>query len=107
MIEGIVSSMCDAFHIPHFTTNWMISEETMFETHKFTRNFFPESNVYSRALAEIVVNFGWSSFTVLYDSNDGKCVLHAMTEDLLNWFSILMVEHRSYEIAGHFTNQWS
>lgn len=72
IIQGIVSSMCDTFHIPHFTTNWMISEDTLFDTHKFTRNFFPESNVYSRALAEIVVNFGWKSFTVLYDSNDGK-----------------------------------
>lgn len=72
IIEGIVSSMCDTFHIPHFTTNWMISEDTMFDTHKFTRNFFPESNVYSRALAEMVVNFGWKSFTVLYDSNDGN-----------------------------------
>ncbi|XP_037042024.1 glutamate receptor ionotropic, kainate 2-like [Bradysia coprophila] len=69
--NGIVSSMCDVFHIPHFTTNWMVSEDTMFDTHKFTRNFFPESNAYSRALAEIVVNFGWTSFTVLYDSKEG------------------------------------
>lgn len=71
LFKGIVSSICDTFSIPHFIANWRISEDSLFETHKFTRNFFPESNFFSRALAEIAIDFEWKSFTVLYDSNDG------------------------------------
>lgn len=71
---GIVASICNNFQIPHFVGHWEPEMEmpAAENVHMFTKNFFPESNLYSRALAEIIVNFGWKSFTILYDNNDGK-----------------------------------
>lgn len=73
--SGIVASICNNFQIPHFVGHWAPEDEmpTIENVHMYTRNFFAESNIYSRALAEIIVNFGWKSFTILYDNNDGKC----------------------------------
>lgn len=47
------------------------------EEHSYTRNLFPESNVFSRALAQIIVEYEWKSFTILYDHPDGNPVHNA------------------------------
>lgn len=71
--NGIVSSICNTFQIPHLITNWQPEELRPIdidEMHAYTRNFYPEGNVYSRALASIVVEYEWRTFTILYEHPD-------------------------------------
>lgn len=62
--------------MPHFVTNWQPEDlrppapAADAEPHAYTRNFFPDSNVYSRALAEVIVEYEWKSFTILYEHPD-------------------------------------
>lgn len=70
--KGIVASICNYHQVPHFMTTWMPEDLLPIgDEHSYTRNLFPESNVYSRALAQIIVEYEWKSFTILYDHPDG------------------------------------
>lgn len=57
-----------------------IGGETDADRHAYTRNFFPDSNVYSRSLAEVIVEFEWHSFTVLYEHSDALMRLQDVLE---------------------------
>lgn len=37
-----------------------------------TINVYPDSNVLSRALADLLVDYSWKSFTLLYDTDEGE-----------------------------------
>lgn len=39
--------------------------------HDMTLNVYPDSNVLSRALADLLVDYSWKSFTMLYDTDEG------------------------------------
>lgn len=72
----MVAAICHQLHIPHFVAVWQPSETITNEFHKFTRNLFPRASTYSGALRDIVVNYGWKGFTLLYENNDGLIRLY-------------------------------
>lgn len=37
---------------------------------QFTRNFFPENELFARALAQVIVDYEWDSFTLIYENNN-------------------------------------
>lgn len=43
---------------------------------EFTRNFFPSANLLSRALGEIIVDYDWKAFTIIYEGRDSLIRLH-------------------------------
>lgn len=60
-------------HIPHILTHW--TPEPLGGNkakNVMTLNVYPDSNVLSRALADLLVDYSWKSFTVLYDTDEGK-----------------------------------
>lgn len=38
--------------------------------HQYTRNFFPDNNMFNRALSQIIVDYEWKSFTIVYEFQD-------------------------------------
>lgn len=74
-ISETVGSVCNELGIPHIIAHWR-PEETSNETehHLYTRNMFPDNNVYSKALAQIVDDYEWKGFTLIYENKDSECV---------------------------------
>lgn len=66
----IVASICNEFGIPHFVGHWspeLPSAST--ELHAFTRNLFPNSDIYSLSLSDIIRDNDWKTFTIIYDDD--------------------------------------
>ncbi|XP_055588380.1 glutamate receptor ionotropic, kainate 2-like [Uranotaenia lowii] len=70
---GIVSSICRTIEIPHIITHW--DPEPLGgidpELQSMTINLYPEADVLSRALRDLIVDYSWKSFTIIYDSDEG------------------------------------
>lgn len=75
-LSGVVAAICNQLEIPHFVAVWQPPETYTNKYHNYTRNLFPKANIYTKALYDIIYNYGWSGFTVLYENNDGLIRLH-------------------------------
>ena len=64
-----VQSICDAMEIPHVETRWDYSDNKDF----FSINLFPDYTKLSQAFIDFISYSQWTSFVILYDSDDGKC----------------------------------
>ncbi|XP_040172149.1 glutamate receptor ionotropic, kainate 2-like [Anopheles arabiensis] len=73
LTAGIVGSVCKTLEIPHIITHW--DPEPLggieAELRAMTINLYPEADVLSRALADLIVDYSWKSFTIIYDSDEG------------------------------------
>uniref|UniRef100_A0A182U976 Glutamate receptor 1 n=1 Tax=Anopheles melas TaxID=34690 RepID=A0A182U976_9DIPT len=73
LTSGIVGSICKTLEIPHIITHW---DPEPFggldpDLQAMTINLYPEADVLSRALADLIVDYSWKSFTIIYDSDEG------------------------------------
>lgn len=77
MFLGIIASISNTLGIPHFIAHWEPPEVVVNRSNRqYTRNFFPSSNLFSRALGEIIVDYDWTAFTIIYDSRESLTRLH-------------------------------
>lgn len=74
---GIVASICNEYGIPHFLGRWA-PEVPAYKRpfRQYTRNLFPEPNAFSRALADLIAESDWTSFTIIYEDNYALMKLH-------------------------------
>lgn len=49
--------------------------------HKFTVNLFPRSSLYASALKDIIDDYGWQKFTLIYQDRDSLARLHKILEN--------------------------
>lgn len=73
---GIVRSICETLEIPHVVTSW----DPGAPTSQYTNNLYPEPEVLSQALADMVRQMRWRSFTVLYESDDALIRLQGVLQ---------------------------
>ncbi|XP_053682747.1 glutamate receptor ionotropic, kainate 2-like [Sabethes cyaneus] len=70
---GIVSSVCRTIEIPHIITHW--DPEPLGgvdpDLQAMTINLYPDADVLSQALRDLIVDYSWKSFTIIYDSDEG------------------------------------
>ncbi|BFF96201.1 glutamate receptor ionotropic kainate 2 [Drosophila madeirensis] len=80
--SDIVALVCNNTGIPHIEFD-VADEEHVAErpNHQMTLNLYPSQVILSKAYADIVQNFGWRKFTIVYDSSDAKAA--ARLQDLL------------------------
>lgn len=62
-----VQSICDTMEIPHLETRW----DYRLRRESCLVNLFPHPSMLSRAYVDIVRAWGWKSFTIIYESNEG------------------------------------
>ncbi|XP_017132703.1 glutamate receptor ionotropic, kainate 2 [Drosophila elegans] len=80
--SDIVALVCNNTGIPHIEFD--VSDEEHQEekpNHQLTINLYPSQVILSKAYADIVQNFGWRKFTIVYDADDAKAA--ARLQDLL------------------------
>lgn len=75
--SGIVASICNEFNVPHLIGHWEPeTPDYKRQFRQFTRNFFPSPKAFSRALADIIEEYDWKAFTILYEDDYGLIKLH-------------------------------
>lgn len=96
--SGIVAAICNEAGIPHFTANWVLEMSPALRSlQNHTRNLFPSSDQFSRALADKISDDDWKTFTIIYEdahslmrlqdilqlrgSVDSQIVVRQMSED--------------------------
>ena len=63
-----VQSICDALEIPHVEMRWDFREIPDF----YSINLYPHYRTLSKAYLDAIKYWAWTSFTILYQSNEGK-----------------------------------
>ncbi|KAK7085547.1 hypothetical protein SK128_021963, partial [Halocaridina rubra] len=62
-----VQSICDALEIPHIETRW----DYRLRRDDYSVNLYPHPSSLSKAYLDLVRLFGWKSFCILYEDNEG------------------------------------
>ncbi|XP_031331870.1 glutamate receptor ionotropic, kainate 2-like [Photinus pyralis] len=62
-----VQSICDTMEIPHLETRW----DYRLRRESCLVNLYPHPKTLSKAYVDLVRAWGWKSFTIIYESNEG------------------------------------
>ncbi|CAH0555475.1 unnamed protein product [Brassicogethes aeneus] len=65
--SAIIQSMTSFFEIPHIQTSWKPAGSPLSST---VVNFFPEADLFSQGLAEIVRSLQWEKFVIVYETEE-------------------------------------
>lgn len=69
--SGIVSSIADAVDVPHIKAHWDREPLGGRSSNQMTLNVYPDTETLSRAYAELLVDYTWKSYTIIYEDDDG------------------------------------
>ncbi|XP_043256506.1 glutamate receptor ionotropic, kainate 2-like [Colletes gigas] len=74
--HGIVASTAARFDIPHIDFTWRQNEELQVDQEPknptpMTINVYPDSEMIGKAIADVVESMKWTTFTAVYQTNDG------------------------------------
>ncbi|XP_076667715.1 kainate-type ionotropic glutamate receptor subunit 1D isoform X9 [Andrena cerasifolii] len=62
-----VQSICDTMEIPHLETRW----DYRLRRQSCLVNLYPHPTTLSKAYVDLVKAWGWKSFTIIYENNEG------------------------------------
>ncbi|KAI5699759.1 hypothetical protein M8J75_008315 [Diaphorina citri] len=62
-----VQAICDTMEIPHLETRW----DYRLRRESCLVNLYPHPNTLSKAYVDLVKAWGWKSFTIIYETNEG------------------------------------
>ncbi|XP_055710635.1 glutamate receptor ionotropic, kainate 2 isoform X2 [Phlebotomus papatasi] len=62
-----IQSICDTMEIPHLETRW----DYRLRRESCLVNLYPHPSMLSKAFVDIVRAWGWKSFTIIYETNEG------------------------------------
>lgn len=69
---GIVASIANSVDVPHITAFWEREPLGGKRTpNEMTLNIYPDTEVLSRAFAELLIDYTWKSYTIIYEDDDG------------------------------------
>lgn len=70
--SGIVAAIAETFEIPHLIYHWKTKPlywEKSYE-HGMTLNLYPDSEVLAEAFADVLVDYSWASYTIIYENKE-------------------------------------
>lgn len=70
---GIVESVCQHLEIPHLIYHWSAEPLGGYrhqERKVMTLNVYPDNEKLSEALAALIVDYSWKSFTIIYETDE-------------------------------------
>ncbi|XP_074036325.1 glutamate receptor ionotropic, kainate 2 [Leptinotarsa decemlineata] len=67
----ILESICTNFEIPFITASWKPTIIRNPDQARALLNFHPEAELYAKGLAELVKSLEWSSFVIVYETEEG------------------------------------
>lgn len=79
-IADIVASICNEMNIPHLVSYHRTPDIRKNPYHMFTRNISPDINLLSNALVDVIRNYEWKRFAIIYDSEEGLIRLNGILQ---------------------------
>lgn len=79
-IADVVASICNELNVPHLVSYHRTPEINKNPYHSFTRNIHPDTTLLSNALVDLVRNYGWKRFAIIYDSDEGLIRLNGVLQ---------------------------
>lgn len=83
-ISDVIASICNELNVPHIVNHYRLVDTSVSPFHRFTRNIYPDISLLSSALVDIVRNYDWKKFAVIYDSEESLLRLN----DVLQMFPV-------------------
>lgn len=93
-----VQSMCDNKEMPHLETRWDIFHSRQ----SILINLYPHLSTLSRAYVDLVQTWGWKSFTVLYESEEGLARIGALLKMYDNKGYAVLVRQLDEKNSGDY-----
>lgn len=93
--------MCKNGSVIHFIATWMPSELESNPSHSYTINMFPRSNLYASALQDIIDNYGWHKFTLIYQDRNSLGRIHQILKNHDPKKGIVMVRRVPSDAADY------
>lgn len=69
-ISDVVASICNELSIPHIVSVNSVADYRKNAQHKLTRNIYPDSMTLSAVITDVIRNFEWRAFGIIYDSDE-------------------------------------
>lgn len=79
-ISDVVASICNELNIPHLVSYHRTPDISKNPYHKFTRNVHPDTTSLSNALVDIIRNYEWKRFSIIYDSDESLIRLNGILQ---------------------------
>lgn len=70
---GIVKSVCEHLEIPHIIYHWSsepLGGYRLQERKIMSLNVYPDNEKLSEALAALIIDYSWKSFTIIYQTDE-------------------------------------
>lgn len=70
--SGIVSSIAERLEIPHMIYHWKSKplHAHEFVDPKMTLNFYPEAEALAKSFADVLIDYTWKHYTIIYESEE-------------------------------------
>nr|CAI5834720.1 unnamed protein product [Callosobruchus analis] len=95
---NIVQSVCDTKEIPYLITRW----NNWPVRHGTEINFFPHPPLLARAYFDIVSQWGWKTFTLLYEDDESLLRTRNLVEMAKGEGIQVQIEQLDYEQTGNY-----
>lgn len=79
-VSDVVSSICNELNIPHLVSYHRTPDISKNPYHMFTRNVHPDTTLLSNALVDVIRNYEWKRFGIIYDSDEGLIRLNGILQ---------------------------
>lgn len=79
-LSDVVASLCNELNIPHLVSYHRTREIYKNPYHKYTRNIFPDAALLSNSLVDVIQNYGWKRFAIIYDSDESLIRLNGVLQ---------------------------
>lgn len=98
-VSDVVASICNELNIPHLVSYHRVPEINKNPYHKFTRNIYPDTTLLSNALVDVIQNYGWKKFGIIYDSDESLIRLNGILQMFQSGYKAVTV----YKFPGKST----
>lgn len=76
--SSVIQSICNSMEIPHVQTHWKMNPK---QQPNYYLNVYPDPMILSRGYNAIVRDMDWTSFTLLYQRDEGLLRLQHLIQD--------------------------
>lgn len=113
-VSDVVASICNELNVPHLVSYHRTPEISKNPFHKFTRNIYPDTSLLSDALVDVVRNYEWKKFAIIYDSDESLIRLNGILQMFQSGYKAVTVykfpgknriKHMLKEIAKTMENR--
>lgn len=99
--SGIVSSMAEKLEIPHLIYHWKSKplHSQDYVDPKMTLNFYPEADVLAKAFSDVLIDYTWKHYTIIYENEENlirlKDILQVHPAKAENPTKLMRLDHMS------------